>query len=308
MVIHAEAPVEERPPGRGRRTSLLPIPSMMRPTRNVIVKSLARHCVTIAILVAILYPIVWMVAASLRPNHEVLGRLGILGKVSLQNYRDGWEANSSLHFSTFFINSFTVAALAVIGNIFACTLAAYAFARLEFRFKKVLFAILLATLLLPYQVTLVPQYILFSKLHWVNTYIPLVLPRFLGTDAFFVFLNVQFIRSLPKDVDEAARIDGCGHWGIFRRIILPLSLPAIGATAMFTFINSWNDFLGPLLYLSKPDLYTVPLGLNLFVDSTGQSAVGSLFAMASLSLVPLIAFYLASQKLLVEGIATTGIK
>jgi len=198
--------------------------------------------------------------------------------------------------------------LAVAGNLFACTLTAYAFARLEFRFKRLLFGVLLATILLPYHVTLVPQYILFDKLSWLNTYIPLVLPKFLGVDAFFIFLNVQFLRALPRDLDDAARIDGCNHWQIFRRIMIPLSLPAIGTTAMFTFINSWNDFLGPLLYLSKTSLYTVPLGLNMFVDATGKSSYGSLFAMAVLSLVPLVGFFLAAQRLLTEGITTTGLK
>jgi multiple sugar transport system permease protein len=281
---------------------------LLRPSRNPIVRSLARHAVTIAILVVILYPIIWMVAASLRPNSQALGRLGLLGDFTTSNYTTGLNPAPTLHFSRFFLNSVVVAGLSVLGSVVACTLAAYAFARLEFRFKKTLFAVLLATLLLPYQVTLVPQYILFSKLEWLNTYLPLVLPRFLAVDAFLVFLNVQFIRSLPRDLDDAARIDGCGHWGIFRRIIVPLSLPAMGATAMFSFINSWNDFLGPLLYLSKPQLYTVPLALNLFVDTSGDSAFGSLFAMATLSLVPLVGFFLAAQRLLVEGISTTGIK
>ena len=293
---------------RRRELPLTPLPALARPTQNKVFRAIARHAVTIAVLVVILYPVVWMVVASLRPNAEVLGRLGLTGPYSLNNFGEGWNGTPQLHFSTFFANSFLVAVLSVIGNIFACTLAAYAFARLNFRFKKVLFGILLATLLLPYQVTLVPQYILFAKLGWLNTYLPLVLPRFLGVDAFFVFLGVQFIRALPRDLDEAARVDGCSHWGIFWRIIVPLSLPAMGATAMFTFINSWNDFLGPLLYLSRPDLYTVPLGLSLFVDSSGSSSFGSLFAMATLSLVPLVAFFLASQRLLVEGISTTGIK
>lgn len=285
-----------------------PIGMLTRQSRSRILTALARHAITIAILIVILYPVAWMVAASFRPDGEIIGRLGLLGHFTTAGYRHGWQPDASLHFSRLFANSFVVAALSVVGNIFACTLAAYAFARLRFPARRILFGIMLATLLLPYQVTLVPQYILFAKLHWLNTYIPLVLPRFLGVDAFFVFLNVQFIRSIPRELDQAALIDGCGSWGIFRRIILPLSLPAIGATAMFTFIESWNDFLGPLLYLSNPSLYTVPLGLNSFIDTTGTSSLGSLFAMATLSLVPLIGFFLASQRLLVEGISTTGIR
>jgi multiple sugar transport system permease protein len=133
-------------------------------------------------------------------------------------------------------------------------------------------------------------------------------PKFLGADAFFIFLLVQFIRGIPRDLDDAARLDGCGHWGIFRRVILPLLGPALATTAMFTFINAWNDFLGPTLYLSDTSLYTVPQGLVMFVDSTGSSSYGSLFAMATLSIAPLVGFFLASQRLLTQGIATTGIK
>ena len=147
-----------------------------------------------------------------------------------------------------------------LGNIISCSLAAYAFARLNFPGKRVLFALVLATLLLPYQVTIVPQYVLFNELAWINTILPLTVPKFLATDAFFVFLMVQFIRTLPRELDEAARLDGCGHIGIFLRVILPLSLPAIGTTAMFTFVRTWDDFLGPLLYLNNPDRWTVAAG------------------------------------------------
>jgi multiple sugar transport system permease protein len=262
------------------------------------------------VLVAVLYPIIWLVAASLRPERDVLDGLGFgtLRELTPANYRNGWAPSQSLHFSRFFLNSALVSALSVIGNLVACTLAAYAFARMDFPLKRTLFGILIGTILLPYQVTLVPQYILFDKLSWLNTYLPLVLPKFLGVDAFYIFLNVQFIRALPHELDDAARIDGCNHWQIFRRVIVPLSLPAMATTAMFTFVASWNDFLGPLLYLSKTQLYTVPLGLNLFIDSTGSSSYGSLFAMAVLSLLPLVGFFLATQRFLTEGISTTGIK
>lgn len=280
-----------------------------RPSRSRLIRGLSRHAVTISLLVIMLYPIIWMVAASLRPDAQVIGSLSpVPENPTLDNYRIGLTPSTFLNFPRYFLNSFLVAALAVAGNLFASTLTAYAFARLEFPLKRVLFAILLATLLLPYQVTLVPQYILFDQLRWLNTYLPLVVPKFLGSEAFFIFLTVQFIRGLPRDLDEAARLDGCGEWGIFRRIVLPLTMPAIGTTAMFSFIYAWNDFLGPTLYLSRPELYTVPQGLSMFVDSTGQSTYGALFAMATLSVAPLIGFFLASQRLLTQGIATTGLK
>jgi multiple sugar transport system permease protein len=133
-------------------------------------------------------------------------------------------------------------------------------------------------------------------------------PKYLATDAFFVFLMVQFIRTLPRELDDAAKLDGCGHVGIFARIVVPLTLPAIGTTALFTFIRTWDDFLGPLLYLNDPNKWTVTVGLNGFLDTTGVSAFGPLFAMATVSIAPIVGFFLVSQRLLIEGVATTGIK
>ncbi|MFC7404688.1 carbohydrate ABC transporter permease [Georgenia alba] len=278
-------------------------------TENRLIGALARHAVTIAVLLAMIYPVLWMVDASFRPNALIgTSYLPFVGEFTTENYRSGLSPTSTMNFSRYFLNSALIAVLSVIGNIVGCTLAAYAFARLTFPFKRVLFAVLIGTLLLPYQVTMVPQYILFDSLGWLNTYLPLVVPRFLATDAFFVFLAVQFIRGLPRDLDEAARIDGCGHWATFFRVIVPLLGPAMATTAMFTFVNAWNDFLGPRLYLSDTELYTVPQGLVQFVDSTGASSVGTLFAMATLAIAPVVGFFLASQRLLTQGIATTGIK
>lgn len=281
----------------------------VRPVRSPVAVGIIKHSVLIILLIAVLYPLLWMVAASFRPNNEIFKSLGLFsGHYTLGNYVNGWKAGG-LDFGRYFTNSLIIAVLSVAGNLFSCSLTAYAFARIEFRFKRPLFALVLATLLLPYQVTLVPQFILFNKLNLINTFVPLIGPRFFAVDAFFVFLMVQFIRGLPRELDNAARIDGCGHVRIFLQIILPLSLPAIGTTALFTFIDSWNDFLGPLLYLNNQGTWTVPLGLNAFLDSTGgPSSYGSLFAMTTVSLAPVVGFFVASQKLLTEGIATTGIK
>jgi multiple sugar transport system permease protein len=279
-----------------------------KPSRSAVVRSVARHALLLSILFVVLYPLLWMLGASFRPNNQAFSTLGLWpSDFTLDNYRDGWSFGA-LQFSRYFFNSFVIAVLCIIGNIISCSLAAYAFARLEFPLKRVLFALVLATLLLPYQVTIVPQYVLFNELAWINTILPLTVPKFLGTDAFFVFLMVQFIRTLPRELDEAARLDGCGHLGIFYRVILPLSLPAIGTTAMFTFIRTWDDFLGPLLYLNNPERWTVTLGLNGFLDATGVSSFGPLFAMATLSIAPIVGFFLVSQRLLIEGVATSGLK
>ena len=279
-----------------------------RPSRNRLVISVTRHIVLLLVLVVVLYPLLWMVGASLRPSNQAFGTLGIWpSDLTFENYAAGWNYGT-LNFSRYFLNSLVISVLSIIGNVVSCALAAYAFARLEFPFKKVLFALMLATLLLPYHVTLVPQYVLFNQLAWINTILPLTVPKFLATDAFFIFLMVQFIRTLPRELDDAARLDGCGHIGIFWRVIIPLSLPALGTTALFTFIRTWDDFLGPLLYLNDPNKWTVTQGLNGFLDATGESAFGPLFAMATLSLAPIIGFFLVAQKLLIEGIATSGLK
>lgn len=279
-----------------------------RASRSRVLRSVTRHIGLLLVLFVILYPLLWMVGASLRPSNQAFGTLGLIPEnLTFQNYAEGWQYGS-LNFSRYFLNSLVISALAIVGNVVSCALAAYAFARLEFPFKKVLFALMLGTLLLPYHVTLVPQYVLFNELAWINTILPLTVPKFLATDAFFIFLMVQFIRTLPRELDDAARLDGCGHIGIFRRVILPLSLPALGTTALFTFIRTWDDFLGPLLYLNDPAKWTVTLGLNGFLDATGVSAFGPLFAMATLSLAPIIGFFLVAQKLLIEGIATSGFK
>jgi multiple sugar transport system permease protein len=255
------------------------------------------------------YPLAWMLSASLRSDSRI-NDAGLWpgSDFTLDGFTTGLAGFSGVPFWRFIANSLLVSLLCVAANLIACSLTAYAFARIDFRFKKVWFAIMLGTLMLPHHVLLIPQYIMFRELGWTNTYLPFVIPKLLGTDAFFVFLLVQFFRAIPREIDEAARVDGCGHLGIFLRIILPLSKPALATTAIFSFIYSWNDFFTPLLYLSDAKLYTVPLALRAFIDTTSGSAFGALFAMSVLSLLPVLGVFVAFQKLLIEGIATTGLK
>ena len=255
-----------------------------------------------------LYPLLWLASSSLKPAQLIFSDPSLWPKrIDLSNYTRGWEG-VALPFSQFFRNSFIVAGGAVVGNLLACSMAAYAFARLNFRFKRFWFALMLGTIMLPAHATLIPQYILFLKFGWINTFLPLIVPKFLATDSFFIFLMVQFIRSIPRELDEAASIDGCGFFGIYWRIILPLMAPALVTTAIFTFIWTYEDFLLPLVYLSDMNLYTVPQGLRLFMASTGESAWGPLMAMSLVSLVPVFVIFLVFQRLLIEGISTTGLK
>ena len=266
------------------------------------------HLILIAGAVVMLYPLLWMVSSSLKPNELIFSDLSLWPRrIRLENYTDGWRG-IGVTFTTFFRNSFIVSIFAVIGNVISCSMAAYAFARIDFKFKQFWFALMLLTLMLPLHVLLVPQYVLFRSFGWLDTFLPLTVPNFLATDAFFVFLIVQFIRGIPRELDQAAEVDGSSPWQIYWQIILPLSVPALVTTAIFTFIWSWNDFLSQLIYLSSVRNYTVSLGLRLFLDSIGVSSWGPMLAMSTLALIPVFILFLLFQRLLIEGIATTGMK
>ncbi|MDQ0963805.1 multiple sugar transport system permease protein [Streptomyces sp. B4I13] len=293
------------------RTEAVP-PSLPAPRPHAIrrvkraVRAPLKHCLLALCALTMLYPVLWMVVSSLRPNSQIFRSAGLaLTHPRFENYSNGWNAFSQ-PFSHYLINSAIVVTGAILGNLLACSLAAYAFARLEFRAKRVLFAIMLVTIMLPIHVIIVPQYVLYSELGWVNTFLPLIVPKFLATDAFFIFLMVQFIRGIPREIDEAARIDGAGHARIFFHVILPLMVPALATTAIFTFIWTWNDFYTQLIYLTDPDMYTTPLALRTFVDQQSATDWGSVFAMSVVSLVPVFLVFLAGQRFLLRGIATTG--
>lgn len=268
-----------------------------------------RHVLLVAICFAMIYPILWMLSGSLRPASELFGGdAGLIpSQVTVEAYPNGWFG-LQINFGQFFLNSLIIAVLATVGNVAAASLVAYAFARLQFWARGFWFALMLGTLMLPYHVTLIPQYVLFRNLDWVNTWWPLILPKYFAVDAFFIFLMVQFFRGIPKELDEAARMDGCSAWRIYWKIILPLSMPVLATAAIFSFIWTWEDFFGPLIYISEMRNYTVQLGLRSFIDSSGTSSWNELFAMSVLSLVPIFLIFLFFQRLLIEGIATTGMK
>ena len=267
------------------------------------------HLGLMAGALCMVYPLLWMVGSSFKPDNQIFTQLSpIPDSLDTMNYKSGWTLGTGISFTTFYVNSFIVCAGAIMGNLMSCSLAAYAFARIRFRGRKLLFGMMLGTLMLPIHVIIVPQYIIFHSLRWTNTFLPLIVPKFFAVDAFFIFLMVQFIRGIPVELEEAAMIDGCGRFGMFTKIILPLIKPALVTTTIFTFIWTWNDFLSQLLYLNTQDRYTISLGLRQFLDASGASAWGPMFAMTTLSLVPVIVVFLFFQKRLVEGIATTGLK
>jgi multiple sugar transport system permease protein len=269
-------------------------------------RSVVKHVLMIAASFVMIYPLLWLTVSSFRPTDVIFRTPGLwLNDLVIENYTQGWFALGQ-PFGHYIVNSAIVVIGAVAGNLFACSLAAYAFARLQFRLKTLWFSIMLVTVMLPIHVVLVPQYILFNNLGWVNTFVPLILPKFLAVDAFFIFLMVQFIRGIPRELDEAARIDGCGHWRIFFRVLMPLMGPALATCAIFTFIWTWSDFFTPLIYLTDPNSYTVSVALKGFLDATSGSNWGAMFAMSVITLIPLFLVFLFGQRFLVKGIATTG--
>jgi multiple sugar transport system permease protein len=269
----------------------------------------AAHLVLIALLIVSLYPIIYMFGTSFKAPEEILNNVNVLPRqFTPENYSQGWSGIPGATFGTFFLNSTIIALGVVVANVIACSLTAFAFARLRFPLRGLWFAIMIGTLLLPHHVLIVPQYVLFNSLEWINTPLPMVVPKLLATEAFFVFLMVQFMRGIPRSLDEAAEIDGCGPYRRFFYVVLPLTKPALVTTAVFSFIWTWNDFFTQLVYLNDLESYTVPIGLRLFLDSSGQNAVAPMFAMSVLSLVPVFLFFLVFQRLIVDGINTSGIK
>jgi multiple sugar transport system permease protein len=301
QVASARPLAHRPPPAKGDATR--------RHRRGSAVRGAIRLAVVVGILAVVLYPALWMLGTSFKSPTEVFSNRGILPETWWPaNYPDGWSALPSVTFGRFFVNSAVIALATVVANAASCLVAAYAFARLRFPLRGLWFAIMIGTLLLPSHVLLVPQYILFNYFGWINTPLPLIVPKALATEAFFVFLMVQFMRGIPRDLDEAAKIDGCSAYGIFWHIILPLSRPALVTTAIFSFIWAWNDFFAQLVYLSGVENMTVPVGLRMFQDSGGENQIGPMFAMAVLSLLPVFLFFLAFQRLLVQGINTSGLK
>lgn len=279
-----------------------------RPLRKRLGSVVFHLCCLLALLVC-LYPGLWMVGSSFKQSKDVVASVSPFPtSATFDNYATALAGIAGTSFWTFFSNSLMLAVASVLLVNISCSLTAYAFARIKFPGKQMWFSLMIATLLVPAHVMLIPQYIIFQKLHLVNTYVPLLIGKALAVEAFYIFLMVQFIRGLPRELDEAAQIDGAGHVRIYTSIILPLLRPALITTGIFVFVASWNDFLGPLLYVKKPDMYTLPLALQMYVDATTTANYGAQIAMANLALVPVILVFFVFQRYLLDGVSTSGLK
>ncbi len=256
------------------------------------------------------YPLLWMVLSSFKPTEMVLPTAAQLFPETwtLSNYTRGWKGFMGYSFSTFFANSFFIAFTSTFGTLLSSSFVAYALQRLKFKLRGVLFILVLSTMMLPAQILMIPQFMWYRHLNWVGTFYPMILPYFFATQGFFVYLIMNFIGGIPGSLDEAAKIDGCSYYGIFFRIILPLIVPALVTSAIFSFIWRWDDYLSALLYVNRANMRPVSLALKLFNDPNSGSDIGSTLAMSTLSIIPATVIFFIFQKSLVEGIASTGIK
>ena len=261
----------------------------------------------------VVIPFFWMISSSLKEPLDVLKfpPEWIPDPVVWRNYYDALTQDIA-PFAVFFRNSALITATALIGQVVSASVVAYSFARLRWWGRDVLFLVVLATMMLPHQVTMIPVFVLFKSLHWLDTFKPLIVPAYFGGGAFYVFLMRQFMMTISLEIDDAAKVDGCNTLGLYRHIILPLSKPALGAAAIFSFQGHWNDFLGPLIYLNSMHKYTVQLGLAQ-LRGYGSGAFGTpklnlMMAAATLVMLPCLLLFFFAQRQFIQGVVITGVK
>lgn len=277
--------------------------------RHMKLRTVFIHIVMIALGTLLLYPLIWMFFSSFKTNKEIFGSLSLLPKEPVwDTFIKGWRGTGQITYTTFYLNTFKLVIPTVFFTVVSSSVVAYGFARFKFRFKKVLFMLMLSTLMLPNAVLIIPRYLLFNRLGWLNTYLPFVVPVIFACVPFFIYMMVQFFRGIPKDFDEAATIDGCNTFQVFYMILLPLCKPALFSAAIFQFIWTWNDFFNSLIYINSVKKYPVVLALRMSLDSTVASNWNQVLAMSVVSLAPGIILFFSAQKYFVEGVTSAGVK
>jgi ABC-type glycerol-3-phosphate transport system permease component len=275
--------------------------------------SFLKYAILLILGASYLLPFYWMVSSALKNENQVFVVPPVLAPFPPRwmNFVESW---TSLPFNTYLFNTLIKYALPVtLGTLLSSALVAYGFGRVRWRGRNIFFAICLSTMMVPFQVTMVPLFVIFRQLHWINTYLPLVIPAFFG-NPYFIFLLRQFFRSIPEELSDAARIDGSSELGILFRIILPLARPALTVTALFTFMGAWNDYLGPLIYLQKPAQYTLAVGIDFLrqamTTKTTHTALSYpyLMAVSAVITLPIVVLFFFAQRTFIEGITLTGLK
>ena len=282
---------------------------MNRKTTKKTVKTILSYLVIAVIGLVLLYPILWMFFSAFKTNDEIFGSTKLLAThYSFQNFIDGWRGSGTMTYAVYFWNTFRLVIPVTLLTLVSSTLVAYGFARFNFPFKKALFSLLIATLMLPNAVIIIPRYTLFAKFGWIDTYIPFYALAALACYPFFIFMLVQFLRGIPRDLDESAYIDGCGTFRTLMQIILPLMKPSLFSAALFQFMWTYNDYFNSLIFINSGKKYTVSLALRLSLDSESVINWGKIMATSFVVVLPLILLFFMAQKYFVEGIATSGLK
>lgn len=273
------------------------------------VNSAVRYSVLIIVGFIMLYPLLWMIGSSFKTNAEIFSSVGFIPKsLNFDNYVKGWETSTEYSFTTYFINTFKILVPKVFFTIISTVITAYAFARFKIPGKKILFGILIGTLLLPEIVVRIPQYLIYKQFGWLDTYLPLIVPSAFGVDAFFVFMLVQFFRGIPKDLEEAAEIDGCNTFQTLIYVLVPVLKPAIISVALFQFMWTMNDFMSPLIYLSSVEKYPVSIALKISMDASAAVEWNKILAMSVIVLLPSLIIFFFAQKYFVDGVSSSGLK
>lgn len=255
------------------------------------------------------YPLLWLISSSFKENNEIFKSLSLIPKkIVMNSYSEGWKGIGQFGYSTFFGNTFKLVVPITFFTVISSTMVGYGFARFTFPFKKFFFSVMLAGLMLPSSVIIIPRYLLFNRFGWLDSYLPFIVPAMFATNAFFIFMMVQFFRGIPKELDEAGIIDGCNSLQILTRILLPLCKPAIFSAMLFQFIWAWSDFFSPLIYINSVKKYPLSLALRMMLDLGEQAQWNQIMAMSVLSIVPPVILFFTAQKYFVEGISTSGLK
>jgi len=277
---------------------------------KVEVAKIFRYVILTLMAFLMLYPILWLLGASFKTNSEIFTSISFIPKrIDFTSYVKGWQTGTQYTFATYFLNTFMIVIPKIVFCIISSVITAYAFARFEFRFQKILFSLLMATLFLPQIVTRIPLYLLWRDFNLLDTYWPLIANTIFAQEPFFVFMLVQFMRSIPRDLDEAATIDGCGSFNVLIKILMPVLKPALMSCIIFQFVWSFNDFMGPLIYISSVKKYPVSLALKMSIDaSSGIVEWNQIFAMSIIAVLPAVILFFSAQKYFIEGVTASGIK
>lgn len=282
---------------------------MLKKRKNKKIKRVIDYLIIFAIGVVLLYPIIWMFFSTFKSNDEIFGSVKLLPKsFGLDYYVQGWKGTGKISYAAFFINTFVLVLPTTLLTVASSALVAYGFARFRFPGKKILFSILIATLMLPNSVIIIPRYSLYNTFHWINTYLPFYVPAVLACYPFFTYMLIQFLRGLPRELDESAYIDGCGTFRTFMQVLLPLMKPALFSAGLFQFLWTYNDYFNSLIFINSVKKFPISLALRMSLDAESVVQWGKVMAMAFVAVLPVILLFFAAQKYFVEGIATSGIK